>query len=161
VIEIGGGAAKLELESGRLKEVGADEDPSIALSGQVGGHVKLEVGHRWLLANVRGLKMHEGEAGTVIADIDFLGEGEEHPQSGRLVNFRRGITGYPTPGARVFPGSGEDMKQMFAADERPTSRSAPSILPPTFAARLRRRDARQAFRAARLHRHRQIDRPPR
>jgi hypothetical protein len=118
VIEIGGGAAKLELESGRLKELGGNADPSIALSGQVGGHVKLEVGHRWLLANVRGLKMHEGEAGTVIADIDFLGEGEEHPQSGRLVNFRRGITGYPTPGSRVFPVSGEDMKQMFAADER-------------------------------------------
>jgi DNA helicase HerA-like ATPase len=119
VIEIGGGNARLELESGRLKELTANEDPSIALSGQVGGHVKLEVGSRWLLANVRGLKMHEGEAGTVIADIDFLGEGEEHPQSGRLVNFRRGITGYPSPGSRVFPVSGEDMKQMFAADERP------------------------------------------
>jgi DNA helicase HerA-like ATPase len=119
VIEIGGGAAKLELEAGRLKELGGNEDPSIALSGQVGGHVKLEVGHRWLLGNVRSLKMHEGEAGTVLADIDFLGEGEEHPQSGRLVNFRRGITGYPTPGSRVFPVSGEDMKQMFAADERP------------------------------------------
>jgi DNA helicase HerA-like ATPase len=119
VIEISGGAAKIELEAGRLKDLATNEDPSIALSGQVGGHVKLEVGHRWLLANVRGLKMHEGEAGTVVADIDFLGEGEEHPQSGRLVNFRRGITGYPTPGARVFPVSGEDMKQMFAADERP------------------------------------------
>ncbi|HEX8580322.1 MAG TPA: DUF87 domain-containing protein, partial [Allosphingosinicella sp.] len=118
VIEISGGGAKLDLESGRLAELGKAEDPSIALSGQVGGHVKIEVGSRWLLANVRGLRMHEGEAGTVLADIDFLGEGEEHPQSGRLVNFRRGITGYPTPGARVFPVSGEDMKQMFAADER-------------------------------------------
>ncbi|HEY7809941.1 MAG TPA: DUF87 domain-containing protein [Allosphingosinicella sp.] len=118
VIEISGGGAKLDLESGRLAELGKAEDPSIALSGQVGGHVKIEVGTRWLLANVRGLRMHEGEAGTVLADIDFLGEGEEHPQSGRLVNFRRGITGYPTPGARVFPVSGEDMKQMFAADER-------------------------------------------
>ena len=118
VVEISGGGGKLELESGRLNELGSAEDPSIALSGQVGGHVKIEVGTRWLLANVRGLRMHEGEAGTVLAEIDFLGEGEEHPQSGRLVNFRRGITGYPTPGARVFPVSGEDMKQMFAADER-------------------------------------------
>jgi hypothetical protein len=118
VIEIAGGGAKAELESSRLKELVAHGDPSIALSGQVGGHVKVEVGKRWLLANVRGLKMHEGEAGTVLADVDFLGEGEEHPQTGRLVNFRRGITGYPTPGARVFPVSGEDMKQMFAADER-------------------------------------------
>ncbi|HEY0028205.1 MAG TPA: ATP-binding protein, partial [Allosphingosinicella sp.] len=119
VIEIAGGSAKLELESSRLGQLAKNDDPSIALSGQVGGHVKIEVGKRWLLANVRGLKMHEGEAGTVLADIDFLGEGEEHPQTGRLVNFRRGITGYPTPSARVFPVSGEDMKQMFAADERP------------------------------------------
>jgi hypothetical protein len=118
VIEIAGGGAKLELAAARLAELAGDDDPSVALSGQVGGHVKLEVGQRWLLANVRGLRMHEGEAGTVLADIDFLGEGEEHEGSGRLVNFRRGITGYPTPGARVFPVSGEDMKQMFAADER-------------------------------------------
>jgi uncharacterized protein len=119
VVQIAGGGALLELASGRLNELTADKDPSIALSGQVGGHVKLEVGKRWLLANTRSLRMHEGEAGTVLAEIDFLGEGEEHHQTGKLINFRRGITGYPAPGARVFPVSGEDMKQMFAADERP------------------------------------------
>jgi DNA helicase HerA-like ATPase len=118
VIEVGGGGARIELEAGRLKEIVADPDPSIALSGQVGGHVKLEAGQRWLLANVRGLKLHDGEGGTVVADIDFLGEGEEQEQSGKLIHFRRGITGYPAPGARVFPVSGDDMKQMFAADER-------------------------------------------
>jgi hypothetical protein len=119
VVEIGGGGGRIELDSSRLRELAVNDDPSIALSGQVGGHVKLEVGRRWLLANVRSLKIHDGEAGTVLAEIDFLGEGEEQPQTGRLVNFRRGITGYPTPGARVFPVSGNDMKQMFAADERP------------------------------------------
>jgi DNA helicase HerA-like ATPase len=118
VVEISGGAGIVELDAGRLGEIAKDPDPSIALSGQVGGHVKLEVGQRWLLANVRSLKMHGGESGTVVAQIDFLGEGEEHEQSGKLINFRRGITGYPTPGARAFPVSGDDMKQMFAADER-------------------------------------------
>ncbi len=118
VLEIGGGGARIELEASRLKEITTDPDPSIALSGQVGGHVKLEAGARWLLANVRSLRLHDGEGGMVVADIDFLGEGEEHEQSGKLINFRRGITGYPTPGAKVFPVSGDDMKQMFAADER-------------------------------------------
>jgi len=118
VVEIGGGTARIELAASRLSEISRDPDPSVALSGQVGGHVKLEVGQRWLLANVRTLKMHEGEGDTVVAQIDFLGEGEEHEQTGKLINFRRGITGYPTPGARVFPVSGDDMKQMFAADER-------------------------------------------
>src|SRR4051794_35660277 len=118
VHEIGGGSARLELDLGRLGEIANDPDPSIALSGQVGGHVKLEIGSRWVLASVRGLKLHGGEGGFVLAQIDFLGEGEEHEQTGKLINFRRGITGYPTPGARVFPVSGDDMKQMFAADER-------------------------------------------
>ncbi|MFL6862140.1 MAG: hypothetical protein ACJ8DZ_03990 [Allosphingosinicella sp.] len=118
VIEIGGGGATIELDLGRLGEIAKDPDPSIALSGQVGGHVKLEIGSRWVLASVRGLKLHRGEGGFVLAEIDFLGEGEEHESTGKLLNFRRGITGYPTPGSRVFPVSGDDLKQMFAADER-------------------------------------------
>jgi DNA helicase HerA-like ATPase len=118
VHEIGGGSAGLELDLGRLGEIAKDPDPSIALSGQVGGHVKLEIGARWVLASVRSLKLNGGESGVVVAEVDFLGEGEEHEGSGKLVDFRRGITGYPTPGARVFPVSGDDLKQMFAADER-------------------------------------------
>ena len=118
VVEIGGGGSRVQFEASRLKEISADPDPAIAISGQVGGHVKLESGNRWLLANVRGLRLHESLADMVVADIDFLGEGEEHEASGKLVNFKRGITSYPLPGGRVFPVSGEDLKQMFAADER-------------------------------------------
>jgi DNA helicase HerA-like ATPase len=118
VLEIGGGSARLELDLARLGEIAKDPDPSIALSGQVGGHVKLEIGARWVLASVRSLKLNGGEGAAVVAEVDFLGEGEEHEASGKLVDFRRGITGYPTPGARVFPVSGDDLKQMFAADER-------------------------------------------
>jgi uncharacterized protein len=118
VTEVAGGSARIELDAIRLTEISTDPDPSTALSGQVGGQVKLEAGSRWLLANVRGLRLKEGGSGSVLADIDFLGEGEEHEQTGKLINFRRGITGYPAPGARVFTVSGEDMKQMYAADER-------------------------------------------
>jgi len=118
VVDIRGGGGRIQLEAARVAEIARDPDPSIALSGQVGGHVKLEAGNRWLLANVRSLTLREGEAGMVSADIDFLGEGEEDEQSGKLINFRRGITGYPPPGAKVFPVSGQDMRQMFAADER-------------------------------------------
>ncbi|HEX8366845.1 MAG TPA: DUF87 domain-containing protein [Allosphingosinicella sp.] len=118
VIEVKGGGGRIELEGTRIGEIARDPDPSIALSGQVGGHVKLEAGNRWLLANVRSLTLRDGATGVISADIDFLGEGEEDEQSGKLINFRRGITGYPPPGAKVFPVSGQDMRQMFAADER-------------------------------------------
>ncbi|MGZ8296759.1 MAG: ATPase, partial [Allosphingosinicella sp.] len=113
VVDIRGGGGRIELEASRIADVARDPDPSIALSGQVGGHVKLDAGNRWLLANVRSLTLTDGEAGMVSADIDFLGEGEEDEQTGKLINFRRGITGYPPPGAKVFPVSGQDMRQMF------------------------------------------------
>jgi hypothetical protein len=118
VIEIGGGGARIQIDGRRLRDLLDDPDPSIALSGQVGSHVKLEAGRRWLLANVRALRMTDAAGDLVIADIDFLGEGDEN-EAGKLINFKRGITGYPIPGNRVFPVTGDDLKQMFAADERP------------------------------------------
>ena len=88
------------------------------MSGQVGSQIKIACGRRWLLANVRKLRVSDAEAGRVTADIDFLGEGEEEGSTGRLVNFKRGITAYPIPGSKAYPVAGHDLKQMFAADER-------------------------------------------
>jgi uncharacterized protein len=119
VVEVSGGGARIQIDGPRLRELAKDADPSVALSGQVGSQVKLESGGRWLLANVRHLRMTDAEGDTVLADVDFLGEGEEGDHAGKLVNFKRGITSYPIPGNRVFPVTGSDSKQMFAADERP------------------------------------------
>ena len=119
VVEIAGSGARVEIAGRRLAELASDPDPSVAMSGQVGSQIKIDSGRRWLLANVRRLKVTDAEAGTVVAEIDFLGEGDEDPSSGQLVNFKRGITGYPIPGSRAYPVTGPDLKQMFAADERP------------------------------------------
>lgn len=118
LVSIAGSGAQVEIVGSRLAELAADPDPSVAMSGQVGSQIKIASGRRWLLANVRTLKVIDAAAGTVLADIDFLGEGDEDPQSGKLVNFKRGITAYPIPGSRAFPVAGDDLKQMFAADER-------------------------------------------
>ena len=117
VVEIAGGGARIVMDGKRLRELIGDPDPSVALSGQVGSQVKLEAGRKWLLANVRDLKMVDG-TDQMTAGIDFLGEGDEDDKTGKLVNFKRGITGYPIPGNRVFPVTGNDLKQMFAADDR-------------------------------------------
>jgi hypothetical protein len=119
VVDIGGGGARIEIDGAMLRAIGSDPDPSVAMSGQVGSQVKIECGRKWLLANVRTLKGTTGGDNKVSAEIDFLGEGDEDPQSGRIVNFKRGITSYPIPGNRVFPVTGRDLKQMFSADERP------------------------------------------
>ncbi len=118
VVEVSGGGARIKIDALRLQALSSDPDPSVAMSGQVGSQVKLQSGRRWLLANVRNLKNSDGEENVLFADIDFMGEGDED-ERGSLVNFKRGITGYPIPGNRVFPVSGYDLKQMFSADDRP------------------------------------------
>ncbi len=118
VVDIAGSGARVEIVSRRLAELAGDPDPTVAMSGQVGSQVKIDSGRRWLLANVRNLKVTDPEAGIVAAEIDFLGEGDEDPSSGKLINFKRGITAYPIPGSRAYPVTGTDLKQMFAADER-------------------------------------------
>jgi hypothetical protein len=116
VVEIGGSGARVEITGRCFAELANDADPSIAMSGQVGSQIKIVSDRRWLLANVRSLKIVDAEAGSVSAEVDFLGEGDEDPSSGKLVNFKRGITSYPIPGSKAYPVSGDDLKQMFAAD---------------------------------------------
>src|SRR5688572_2344949 len=119
VVEIAGSGAHVEIAGRRLIELVDDPDPTVAMSGQVGSQIKIASGRRWLLANVRRLRVTDAEAGVVLAEIDFLGEGDEEANSGRLVNFKRGITSYPIPGSKAYPVMASDLKQMFAADERP------------------------------------------
>ncbi|MFX8620532.1 hypothetical protein ABTM24_20160, partial [Acinetobacter baumannii] len=81
----------------------ADADPTVALSGQVGSQVKIRVGNSWLLASVR-TQRHAQQAdgqGGVIAQVDFLGEGDEERLTGHITGFRRGVTRYPIPGSAV------------------------------------------------------------
>ena len=82
-----------------------DGDPSLALSGQVGSQIKIRVGNKWLLANVRNQKQDRRSPGGIMANIDFLGEGDEERLTGRIHSFRRGVTRYPIPGALIFPAT--------------------------------------------------------
>ena len=118
VSSISGSGATIELDQVRLSELALHPDPSVAMSGQIGAQVKLQAQRRWLLANVRELRSSDRD-GVVIAQVDFLGEGDEDPSSGKLMNFKRGVTGYPVPGASVFPVTRTDLKQIYAADDRP------------------------------------------
>src|SRR6476469_1865432 len=67
IVEIGGSGARVEIVGRRLAELAADPDPSIAMSGQVGSQIKIASGRRWLLANIRSLKVVDAEAGAVSA----------------------------------------------------------------------------------------------
>ena len=118
VSDISGSSSQIIFSAQSLANLAPLTDACLSMSGQVGSQVKVRVGSTWLTANVRTLR--EGEkTGEVIALVDFLGEGDEERLTGKLFNFRRGVTRYPAPGALVYPVSTDDMKQMYAADDRP------------------------------------------
>ena len=118
VLEIAGSGSQICMGAASLAELGAHGDPSVAMSGQVGSQVKMEVGKNWLIANVRTMRVADGDDASISAHIDFLGEGTRDGVTGVLTNFRRGVTRYPLPGARVYPVTTSDLSSVFAADER-------------------------------------------
>ncbi len=119
VTEIAGSSSRIAIESAMLTEVRAEDDPTLAMAGQVGSQVKVKVGDNWLVANIRTLSGDPGDPARVHAFIDFLGEGQSVPGSQKVVNFRRGVTRYPIPESPVFAVTNDDMLQMFATDDRP------------------------------------------
>jgi len=116
VVEIAGSGSQVHLDAAAVTALQSHKDLSIAMSGQVGSQIKTVVGNSWLIANVRTLRA--GEAGELVAHVDFLGEGNRD-STGAMTNFRRGVTRYPIPGAGVLPVSTEDMRAIFAASDEP------------------------------------------
>lgn len=128
VLEIAGSGSQIALDLQRLQECARDEDPSIALSGQVGSQIKIRVGNGWLLASVRTQRQDSKTAGGILANIDFLGEGDEERLTGRIHGFRRGVTAYPIPGALVYPATSKDLREIYAGDGR-TSIQVGTVFP--------------------------------
>ncbi|AXJ95220.1 ATPase [Sphingomonas sp. FARSPH] len=119
VTAVGGGGSRVLLDRASLDLVAQDGDPVVAAAGQVGGQIKMRVAGAWLIANVRNLSLQQGGQDWIVADIDFLGEGDEERLTGKLYNFRRGVTRYPVPGCEVFPISTADLRQIYSATDQP------------------------------------------
>ena len=118
VVAIAGASSEILFDAAMLNELSESADPSIAAAGQVGSQVKVRVGNAWLIANIRSLRIDASHDGKILAQIDFLGEGDEEKLTGKLYKFRRGVTRYPNPGSNVFPVSTADLRQIYAADDR-------------------------------------------
>ncbi|MDT0574635.1 DUF87 domain-containing protein [Croceicoccus sp. F390] len=119
VRDVAGSSAQVSLVLHRLRACAASEDQSVQLAGLVGSQVKVQVGNMWLLASVRTQRSADA-CDTIMAEIDFLGEGMDEQGDGRISSFRRGISRYPAPGAKVFAASTADLEQVYASDGRAT-----------------------------------------
>jgi DNA helicase HerA-like ATPase len=118
ITEIAGSGSQVALDGTILRNLLNHSDPSIAMAGQVGSQIKIRIGSTWLLASIRTQRLHERDNSAIVAAVDFLGEGDEERLTGRIYNFRRGVTRYPVPGAEVFAVSTADMNQVYATDAR-------------------------------------------
>jgi DNA helicase HerA-like ATPase len=118
VLEVSGSGAQIAFDLQRINECMEDEDPSVALAGQVGSQIKIRVGDVWLLASVRDQRKDRRTDGGILAQIDFLGEGGGEKLTDRIHGFRRGVTRYPVPGALVYPATTRDLEQIYASDGR-------------------------------------------
>ncbi len=118
VIEISGSGSKIVMDGAVLSGLADHPDQTVKTAGQVGSQVKIRVGQTWLLANIRNQRLHEGQSGLIVAEIDFLGEGDEEQLTGNIYNFRRGVTRYPTPSSIVYAVTTPDLKQVYASDGR-------------------------------------------
>ena len=114
VVEIAGSGSMARLDAAALNALGNHQDPSVAMSGQVGSQVKMLVGDSFLIANVRTMKVDSD--GAIVGAIDFLGEGSRS-SAGGMTNFRRGVTRYPIPGCDILPVTTDDLRSVFAAHD--------------------------------------------
>jgi hypothetical protein len=115
VSAVGGASSEVIFDPPAIDALASNADPAVAGAGSVGSQVKVRSGQAWLIANVRALRL---DGSKVVAQVDFLGEGDEERLTGKLYSFRRGVTRYPTPGTPVFPVSTSDLKQIYSADDR-------------------------------------------
>ncbi len=116
VVEIAGSGSQVCVDAAKLVALQSDPDPSVAMSGQVGSQIKMTVGNNWLIANVRTLRSDDND--QLVAHVDFLGEGIKD-STGKLSQFRRGVTRYPIPGSEVYAVTTEDLRAIFAASDEP------------------------------------------
>ena len=119
VFQISGSSSQVLIDIESINALSQHRDPCIAMTGQVGSQIKMRLGQMWIIANIRSMVLDRRDPSRVVADVDFLGEGNEEFGTGNIINFRRGVTRYPSPGTEIYPVSSDDMDQIYAASDTP------------------------------------------
>ncbi|WP_404711158.1 ATP-binding protein [Sphingomonas sp. MMS24-J13] len=114
IIAIAGSAAEITLDA-RLLSLAAAH--GWVEPGAIGSHLKLRIGDRWIVAQLRTLRLADADSDLLLGTIDFIGEGRD--RDGMLVAFQRGVTRLPMPGCPLLPLNERDLAQVYATDSRP------------------------------------------
>ncbi|WP_294233577.1 DUF87 domain-containing protein [uncultured Sphingomonas sp.] len=102
LLGIGGSSGRIVLDREAVAALSAHPDPVLAAAGQVAMPVKIKRDDRWIVGSIRSLSLDpSSDAAAIATEIDLMGEGMRHAETGDLYGFRRGVTAYPMPGATV------------------------------------------------------------
>ncbi len=116
VLEVAGVGAQVTLD-GHMMALVRKANGIGAPPGTIGSYVKIRIGNRWILGQIRTLRLAEVDSMVVVGTIDFIGEGIDI--NDRLAKFRRGVTLLPMPGAPLHAVAEDELLAMFAPDSRP------------------------------------------
>lgn len=87
-------------------------------ASSVGGLVKIAVSDRLLIAIICNLRDDPSHADSLLAEVEYLGEGGAAP-GGTLAGFRRGVDVFPMPGDSVYLAEKADYDTIYAPPDLP------------------------------------------
>lgn len=93
------------------------EANGLVKAASVGGYVKIGVGRTWVFGSIAQLETDRADRTSIIAVIDFLGEGQRTAQD-HLDEFRKGVSLYPHPDDKVYLATGADLNRIFSPDSQ-------------------------------------------
>lgn len=107
-------SAVVMFERAALTALRDHPDQSLAISGTIGGQIKISTGGRWLVASVTKMLVDRRATDNdrFRVEVEFLGEGDIGHE-GTLTDFQRGVTRYPNPGDAVAPMRKADLLNLF------------------------------------------------
>ena len=115
IIEVSGRGATAVFEKAAMDAIISAEggDP---LVGQIGSMVRIHVAGSYVYAIIRRLENGGSENGVkhLLAEMDFIGQGERFGAEQRSILFGRGVSKFPVPGDAVSNVRAEDIKAIFA-----------------------------------------------
>ncbi|WP_343528964.1 DUF87 domain-containing protein [Sphingomonas sp.] len=102
LLGIAGSSGRIVLDREAVAALAGHGDPVLAAAGQIAMPIKIKRADRWIIGSIRAIALDPASDPAAIAtEIDLMGEGMRHADTGELYGFRRGVTSYPMPGATV------------------------------------------------------------
>ncbi len=116
--DVSAASAVVRFDRAALDVLRNSGDSALALAGAVGSHLKIQIAGSWLLGSVRHTRLDPARGDAIIGDVELVGESVTD-SAGHLIDFQRGITGYPRAGDSVMAVDRIDLRALFGGADRP------------------------------------------